>query len=87
MGSSFYEYTDKVFPAFVEDIRKRNMQEHLEEVDTSRRSVRIAGSVSSDAPSQRKMFTLSPNGKTALLKLTAADSEVSDRREVLELGR
>ena len=87
VGGSMYEFTDKVFPIFVEDIRKRNMQTHLTLVDTSRRSARVAGSTSINAASQRKMFTLSPEGKTALLKLTAADSEVGDRCEIRHLGR
>ena len=87
VGGSIYEFTDKQFPIFVEDIRKRNMQDHLEELDTSRRSSRLAGSTSSDVASQRKMFMLTPQGKVALLRLTAADSKIGDRREIRELNQ
>ena len=89
LGSSMFELSDKVFPVFVEDIRKRNMHNFLHEVDTSRRSARVAGgpSSSSDAPSQRKLFSLSSEGKQALLKLVAADTEIRDRRNLRQLGQ
>ena len=61
MGSSMYEFTEKQFPVFVEDVRKRNMHDHLEELDTSRRSSRLAAGAasagfSSDSASQRKVY-------------------------------
>ena len=82
VGGSIYEFTDNKFPVFVEDVRKRNMQAHLEELDTDITALLAyrRAATSSDAPSQRKMFTLSPAGKAALLKLTADDAEVGDRR-------
>lgn len=92
VGSSMYEFSDKTFPVFVEDIRKRNMQHHLEKVDTSRRSSRVASnnsaaSSSISAPSQRDVYVLSAKGKEDLLKLTACDSCVGDRRDLRQMGR
>ena len=56
-GSSHFEFPDKVFPVFVEDIRKRNMQLHLAAVDHSRRSARVA---------ERRMgCTLDSSGKSS----------------------
>ena len=87
VGDSIYEFTNKEFPVFVENIRKRNMQEHLEELDTSRRSSSVASSTSTDVASHRKMVVLSPRRKTELFKLTAADPQACDRRELRQLGR
>lgn len=87
MGSSMYELSDKQFPIFVEDIRKRNMQDHLEKLDVSRRSTRISAlSAAANASSQRDVYNLSPEGKQAMLKLTAADALVGDRRELNRLA-
>lgn len=86
-GSSMYELTDKCFPVFVEDIRKRNVEQHLQKVDVSRRSARVAGSASSDAPSQREVFALSPEAKMTLLQLTAAVDQVGDRRSLAQFAR
>lgn len=88
MGSSMFETTDKIFPVFVEDIRKRNMQNELEKVDLSRRSVRVASNTSgSAAASQREIFTLSANGKAAILQLTASFDDLADRRDLNRLAR
>lgn len=87
LGSSMYEFTEKQFPVFVEDIRKRNMQHHLERLDLSRRSARIASSASSsNEPSQREVYVLSVEGKQDMLKLTAADVLVGDRRNLRALA-
>ena len=83
-----YEFTDKTFPVFVEDVRKRNMEQHLDLVDVSRRSSRVAESCAeSSAASGRQVYTLSAAGKVALLKLTAAESELSDRQDLGRLAR
>ena len=87
LGSSMYEVTEKQFPIFIEDIRKRNMQNELSETDTSRRSERVADGAAADAPSQRKLYKLSPQGKADLLKLTAGMSEIGDRREIRQLAQ
>lgn len=34
--SSMFEFSDKCFPVFVEDIRKCNMQQHLDSIHISR---------------------------------------------------
>lgn len=86
VGSSMYEYTDKKFPVFVEDIRKRKMQDYLEKVDTTRRSARVAGTTSTGAPSQREVFLLSAEGKSMLLRLTASDSSIGDRRDLRRIS-
>lgn len=86
-GSALYELTDKCFPVFVADVRKRNMQDYLEKVDVSRRSARVASGTSSDAASQREVFKLLPEGKIALLQLTAASGEIGDRRALDRLAR
>lgn len=83
-GSSMYEFTEKTFPIFVEDVRMRNMERYLENIDLSRRSARVAqAATSSNAPSQREIYALSAQGKNALLKLTAAgDAMLVDRRDL-----
>lgn len=87
-GSSMYEYSDKRFPIFVEDVRKRNMQQHLEKMNLDRRSRRLAeGATSSDAASQREIYQLSAKGKSDLLKLIASDSQINDRRDLREIVR
>jgi len=80
-GSSHYEYTEKVFPIFVEDIRKRRMAEHLCEADLSRRSTRIAGS-----SGEKKIYVLSAAGKSTILKLISAEDSVFDRRDLAPLA-
>lgn len=91
VGSSMYEFSDKRFPIFVEDIRKRNMQHHLEKMDTSRRSSRLASNssaaASSSNASQRDVYVLSAKGKEELLKLTASDSSIHDRRDLRQMSR
>ena len=61
LGSSHYIYTEKRFPIFIEDIRKRNMQNHLTEVDHSRRSSRVAETpgVYSGQQRQQQWYVLS----------------------------
>ena len=68
VGGSIYEFTDKQFPIFVEDIRKRNMQDHLEELDTSRCSARVAtGCV--------RKWQLSADGNSDILRLLSETLE------------
>lgn len=91
LDSSLNEFSDNNFPVFVEDIRKRNMQNHLEKQDTSRRSMRLAGksiiASESSAACLREVYVLSARGKEELLKLTASDRGVSDRRDLRQVGR
>ena len=57
-------------------------------VDVSRRSARVAQSCAeTSAASGRQVYTLSAEGKDALLKLTAAESEIGDRRDIGGLAR
>ena len=90
LGSSLYQRTEKEFPIFIEDVRKRNMQQHLQPVDLSRRSSRVAPSSAAgpsvDVASAPCILALSPEGKSLLLKLTCADSRVGDRRELRRMA-
>ena len=88
-GSSHFEHTDKVFPVFAEDIRKRNMQLHLTAVDHSRRSARVAETdgVYSGQQRQKQWHVLSAEGKLAVLKLISADELVGDRRDLATLAQ
>ena len=88
LGSSHYIYTDKTFPVFVEDIRKRNMQYHLSEVDHSRRSSRLGGTegVHSGEQRQQQWYILSAEGKLDILKLISADEMVGDRCDLATLA-
>ena len=83
LGSSHYAYTDKTFPIFIEDIRKRKMNLHLTEVDLSRRSARVAQSGSGET---EKWYVLSAEGKLDILKLISADEAVVDRRDLATLS-
>ena len=84
LGSSHYIYTDKTFPIFVEDIRKRKMQDYLQEVDHSRRSSRLAQNSGAHSGEQRQQqwYVLSAAGKLDVLKLISAEEMVGDRREL-----
>ena len=88
-GSSHFEFTDKVFPVFVEDIRKRNMQLHLTAVDHSRRSSRIAETEGAYSGQQRQKqwHVLSAEGKLDVLKLISADELVGDRRDLSTIAQ
>ena len=88
LGSSHYIYTDKTFPVFVEDIRKRMMQDYLEEVDHSRRSSRLAqtSGVHSGEQRQQQWYVLSAQGKLDVLKLISAEEMVGDRRDLATLA-
>ena len=57
-GASHYWYTEKEFPIFIEDVRKRNMQEHLSEVDLSRRSARVPVSTAAKPPNSSNLCSL-----------------------------
>ena len=82
LGSSHYEYTDKTFPIFIEDIRKRKMQLHLTVADLSRRSARVA----ENRGAVKQQFVLSSEGKLAVLKLISAEEAVYDRRDLEALS-
>ena len=78
-----------MFPIFIEDIRKRNMQNHLTEVDHSRRSSRVAetSGVYSGQQRQQQWYVLSAQGKLDVLKLISADEMVGDRRDLATLAQ
>ena len=88
LGSSHYTYTDKTFPVFIEDIRKRKMQDYLTEVDHSKRSSRLAGTEGAHSGQQRQQqwYVLSAEGKLDVLKLISADEMVGDRRDLATLA-
>ena len=89
LGSSHYVFTDKTFPVFIEDIRKRNMMKHLSEVDHSRRSSRVAqtSGVYSGQDRQQQWYVLSADGKLDILKLISADELIGDRRDLDTLAQ
>ena len=68
-GISTYIFTDKNFPVFVEDIRKRKMQEYLTEDDHSRRSSRLAETPGAHSGQERQQqwYVLSAEGKLDVL--------------------
>ena len=88
LGSSHYIYTDKTFPVFVEDIRKRKMEDYLEEVNHSKRSSRLAETegVHSGQQRQQQWYVLSSQGKLDVLKLISADEMMGDRCDLATLA-
>ena len=88
LGSSHYVYTDKNFPVFIEDIRKRKMQDYLTKADHSRRSSRLGETVGAHSGQQRQQqwYVLSAEGKLDVLKLVSANEMVRDRRDLATLA-